>query len=351
MERAATKAERLLQIEALLLAHPNGLSQSEIARRAGVNRSTIHRSLPDLTRRFAVYETDDGRLVIDRDQYLTQVRLTLHEALAVHLAARLMATRTDKHNPHAASALRKLGVALEKLAPLISSHLAASADVMDDAARRHDPAYLHTLETLTRAWSQGQMVRVWHRHEESGRVFDYEFAPYFIEPYAVGQTSHVIGWREPPGALRTFKIERIERIQLIERRYTIPADFEPRELLADAWGIWYTEAEPVEVVLRFHPRVAGRVQETRWHGSQRIEQHPDGGLIWRARVAEPQEMLPWIRGWGADVEVLEPDDLRRELMRETKRLMRLYEVSDTGIISNNDSDYDDLRAQELFRRT
>jgi hypothetical protein len=29
--------------------------------------------------------------------------MTLHEATALHLAARLMATRMDKHNPHAAA--------------------------------------------------------------------------------------------------------------------------------------------------------------------------------------------------------------------------------------------------------
>jgi CRISPR-associated endonuclease/helicase Cas3 len=77
MERALGKAERLLQIEALLLAHPEGLSQAEIARKLGVNRSTIHRYLPELTTRFYVYEEDDGRLAIDRDRYLTQVRLTI----------------------------------------------------------------------------------------------------------------------------------------------------------------------------------------------------------------------------------------------------------------------------------
>jgi len=323
MERAVGKAERLLQIESLLLGHPEGLTQAEIARRTGVNRSTIHRYLPDLGNRFTVYDTDDGRLAIDRDHYLTNVRLTLHESMALHLAARLMDTRTDKQNPHAAAALRKLGLALERLAPRISEHLKASAEVMEDQAQRHDPTYLAVLETLTRAWSEGRVAHLWHRMPD-GKVFDYDFGPYFIEPYAVGQTTHAIGWREPPGAVRTFKLERIQRIELTDKPYTTPADFDPGELLADAWGIWYTEAEPVEVVLKFHPRVAGRVRETRWHRSEEVEELPDGYLLWRARVAEPQEMLPWIRGWGGDLEVLAPEQLRAQMMGEARRTAAVY---------------------------
>ena len=45
MERAANKAERLLQMEQLLLAHPNGLRRAEIARRLGVHRWTVTRHL------------------------------------------------------------------------------------------------------------------------------------------------------------------------------------------------------------------------------------------------------------------------------------------------------------------
>ncbi len=330
LERAANKSERLLQIEALLLAHPEGLSQSELARRLGVNRSTINRDLPDLTARFAVYETDDGRLCIDRDHYLANVRFTLHEALSLHLAARLMATSTDKQNPHAAAALRKLGIALEKLAPLISEHLKDSADVMDDAARYHDPVYLDVLETLTRAWSLGRKVSLKHQLPDQS-ITEYTFSPYFVEPYAVGQSTHTIGWREPPGALRTFKVERIRAAKLLDTPYTIPPDFDARALLADAWGIWYTEKAPVTVRLRFHPNVAARVQETHWHRSAVTTLQSDGYLLWEAQIAEPREMLPWIRGWGGDVEVLEPEEAREELLEETQRLVKLYALGTSQV--------------------
>lgn len=328
MERAANKSERLSQLQHLLLSFPQGLHKAEIARKLNVNRSTIARYIAELSGShdvpIPIYEEDDGLIKIDRDQYLNNIALTIHEAMSIHLATRLMATRMDKHNPYAASALRKLGQSLERFAPAISRHLLISAGVMDDAAQRYDPNYLRVLEILTRAWSENRLVHVWHIYEKTGQVFEYDFAPYFIEPYAVGQTTHVIGLRTPPNELRTFKIERIQRIELLEKTYQIPADFDPQEKLKDAWGIWYTEAEPEQVVLKFHPKVAKRVKETRWHRSEELVEEADGYLLWRAWIAEPREMLPFVRGWGADCEVLEPDWLRNELIGEARRLAQQY---------------------------
>ncbi|MDN5272115.1 CRISPR-associated helicase Cas3' [Chloroflexus sp. MS-CIW-1] len=334
MKRAANKAERLLQIEQLLLAHPEGLTQAELARRLGVDRSTILRNLADAPKH--IYEEPDGRLKIDRRADLINVRLNLHEALAVHLAARLLATRMDRQNRHAAAALRKLGHAIERWAARLSQHVLQAADVMDDAARRDDPVYLSVLECLTEAWANERKVRIWHQPETGEEVLEYLLSPYFIEPYAIGQTTHIIGkarllegrgWSVEK--MRTFKIERIRRAELTTEAYRIPDDFDPRIYLADAWGIWTSEKDPVEVTLRFSSRVARRVQESRWHRSERTEPQPDGSLVWRAKIAEPKEMLPWIRGWGADVEVLAPPWLRKTLEAEVKKMAKVYGV-DSG---------------------
>ncbi len=322
MSRAQNKATRINQIELLLLANPEGLTQAEIARRLHVDRSTIHRYSADLPGH--IYEETDGRWKLDRTADLINIRLNLNEALAVHLASRLLATRMDRQNPHAASALRKLGAAMERWAARISRHVLQSADVMDEAAQRHDPVYLQALENLTQAWAEQHQVKLWYRKNPADVLQVHIFCPYFIEPYAVGQATHVIGFSETRQHMRTFKVERIERSEIQREGYMIPETFDPRDLLADAWGIWYTGCEPVEVVLKFHPRVAQRVKETRWHRSSSEEDLPDGSLLWRARVAEVQEMLPWVRGWGCMVEVLAPATLRETMQEEARELMKLY---------------------------
>lgn len=324
MNPSVKKAGRLLQVEALLLAnYPNAMTQAEVARRLGVDRSTINRYLTDLPD--SIYMDDDGRLSINIKASMVNLRLNLDETLAIHLGARLMATRMDRHNPHAAAALRKLAIAVEGLTPHLYRHLLAAANTMDDPTmQRQDPVFREVLETLNLGWATGRKVWVDHQPAGETRIVPYLFSVYFIEPYAVGQSTHVIGRREPPGELRTFKVERIAGATLAEQTYEIPIDFNAQALLRQAWGIWYTERPPVTVRLRFAASVASRVRESRWHPTENTQELPDGRLDWLAEIAEPREMLPWIRGWGADVEVLEPPELRSALKREARGLAELY---------------------------
>ncbi|MFN8472181.1 MAG: WYL domain-containing protein [Anaerolineae bacterium] len=324
MDRASTKAARLLQIEALLLEHaPQPLRKVDIARRVGVERWVIQRDLPDLTERFGVYENEDGRLTIDRETYLTHVRFTLHEAMAVHIAARLMATWGDKHNPHAASALRKLGLALERLAPSISSHLKVAANVMDDAAQRRDPVYLRVLETITRGWADQRQVRIAHQSARSQNTHEYLFSPYFIEPSGIGSGTYAIGYVSWFETVKTLKIERIRWAELTSTPFTVPDDFDVGTLLGSAWGVMFGE-EMQEVRLRFAPSARRRLSETVWHQDEVIEDLPDGGCRYTVCIAHPLEMKWWIRSWGPQVVVEAPEELRREMAAEAQQMAEMY---------------------------
>jgi predicted DNA-binding transcriptional regulator YafY len=136
--------------------------------------------------------------------------------------------------------------------------------------------------------------------------------PYLIEPSADSHALYLIGFDETKGGLRTFKLERIRSLAISPVAFEPPPDGEIEAALDRAWGI-VADQPVVEVVLRFAPSVASRVAETTWHPTQAVVRNADGSLTWRARVSGTLEIRPWILGWGADVEVLEPEALRAEI--------------------------------------
>lgn len=112
---AHNKAERLLQIERLLLHSERGKTQSELAKIFGVSKATIHRDIQSLSTGGYIYEDDSRRLRMDPSQYLHNVRLSMYELEALHLSARLFSRVMKFPFPHASSALRKLADAQRRV--------------------------------------------------------------------------------------------------------------------------------------------------------------------------------------------------------------------------------------------
>jgi predicted DNA-binding transcriptional regulator YafY len=318
MSRMLNRAERLRAIERMLYLAPDGMRVTEIAEACGVNRRTVYRDLDLLSVSGVPVWQEAGRFGIERERYLTTVRLNFNEAVALYMAARLLARHSDEHNPHVVTALDKLATALPEP---ISSHIARTAAYVRE--RPINDRYIQVLEAITLAWSLQRKVRLWYRSPRSGKVRQRDFSPYFIEPSGIGYACYVIGFDDWSSEMRTFKLERLERAQMLDQAYQIPEDFDPNQYLETSWGIMHGEEE-VEVVLQFSPAVTSRVKESVWHPSQEIDDLKDGGCLFTVRVSEPKEMQPWIRSWGAEVEVLSPPSLRQELAQEATRMAAVY---------------------------
>jgi predicted DNA-binding transcriptional regulator YafY len=94
-------------------------------------------------------------------------------------------------------------------------------------------------------------------------------------------------------------------------------------MLGHAWGIW-TSDHPVDVLLRFTPRIASRVIATTWHESQEVRELSNGGIELQLLIAEPTEIRNWILGWGQECEVVAPASLRESIRSELQSALAAY---------------------------
>ena len=326
-ERLEVKRDRLARLlgvlAALRAAGDAGIRPAEIARRTGMSKRTVYRDLRalDSELRFPVW-SEGGRWGVEGGAFLPPLRLTLPEAMAVFLSARLVTRYADKYEPQLASAFQKLE---EGLPEALREHVERTLD--DLARRRVDPDFNRHVEDLTRAWADRRVVRFRYapaRYDGNEREPRWaEVRPYLLEPSLATHALYLIGFDETKGALRTFKVERILDLSLTPRTFEAPESGNLEATLRRAWDIIADQPE-TEVVLRFEARVSARVREATWHPSQEVRELADGSLEWRARVAGTIEIRLWILSWGDEVEVIAPAALRDDVAGTLDRAAGRY---------------------------
>ena len=321
MSRSMNKAECLVEMERLYLQR--AYSDAEMAERLGVDRTTAYRYRIELTPDYFIVQDDTGRWKIDRTRYLSNIRVNLYESLSLYLASRRASQHSQIAGLHAASALEKLSGTLRQ--PMTDRLVKAADKVL---AQKVNPERVAIFETIARGWVERIPVRIHYRGLSARSTTIHHIQPYLIEPSPWSDSVYVIAQSDVIKNIVPFQIKRMQQASLATGQFTLPEDFDEDTLLKHAWGIWSREAEPEIVRLKFAPgSAARRLRESAWHPLETVTDSEDGGCTWEAPIAEWTEMLPWIRGWGADCEVMEPKGLRESLEKETKRLMHLYQIS------------------------
>ncbi len=317
------RVARLTRVVRLLQANPNGIRIDDLAKRVGMSKRTAYRDLVALQDELKIGTwSENGTWGVMDDSFMPTLQLTRQEAMAIVLAARLMVRYADKYDPALASTFEKLGGILPRA---LAEHVEQTLAILAKAPR--DERFSDHVETLTRAWAERRVVTIDYEPAKYGPQSTRRTAtvrPYLIEPSLQTHALYLIGYDEEREGLRTFKIERIRAISMTPRTFEPPDPAATQDALRGAWDI-IADQSPIEVVLRFVPDVAARVQETIWHPSQTIALEEDGSLIWRGTVAGPVEIRLWIMSWGDEVEVLEPADLRADVRDRLGRARARYE--------------------------
>lgn len=315
------KSILLLQMVDLLRERP-GLNIVQLSSTLGRSERTIYRYLESLSAELhtPVYCEHGGYYIAERS---VEGRLDLSpkEVLAVRLA--LTSNALIKSGPfgdHARSAWKKIECALtsdavESVQASVKRH---SIQPTPYSAAVEEPGISGQVAD---AIERNKRLRVLYRSQRIG-----ETKELLIDPYALVFRRHnwyVVANSKSHSHLIQLKLIRIIRVTDTGASFQLPSDFSIDRFYARSWEMWTSEQEQL-VRVKFSPRVAGIIRENKRHPTQVLEDTPDGGVIFSARVAGTEEIGFWILSWGADAEVLEPWELRSSIEETASRMARLY---------------------------
>ena len=312
-------ATRLITLIMLLQRRPNQKA-AELANQLGVSVRTIQRYVGMLDEMgIPVYSErgPHGGFSLVRGYKMPPLVFTPDEAVAVYLGTSLVGEMWGRlYQDAARGALAKL----DNVLPDEQRHEVAWARrtlLATDMHRADWTPLAPSLEKLRRATRERRRVTMVYRGRSQPESLQRD-----LDPYALVHRWgwwYVIGHCHLRGAVRTFRVDRIVELTLLDRTFDVLADFDIEEYLA---------AEPhtqprVQVRIRFAPEAALMALDDRafW---ETVEEQPDGSLVvtfaapdleWPARVA---------LSYGPHAVVLEPDELRCLVSERARAIAAQY---------------------------
>ncbi len=151
---------------------------------------------------------------------------------------------------------------------------------------------------------------------------DIIFSPYFLKRYK--QRWYMLGMREKDGNIRTYALDRIKELTLLQQTFIMPAELTAADYFGTVIGITTSQAPVHEVRLRTSLQQAKYLRALPLHASQQEEVHDDYS-IFSYRLQLNYELVHEIIGFGDAVKVLDPPELRLMVTEALRAALSQYE--------------------------
>lgn len=262
----------------------------------------------------------NGYFLTDLSWTLPAFQLTEGELVSVFLAERLI--RQYRGTPFETDLARAFERITRMLPEEITVSLAAAADTLSVTPCVLTTQDVDTFHCLTNAIQQSRQLRLlyWSASQncETDRIVD----PLHLS--LVDNDWYLIAYCHTRQEIRMFSTVRIRGSEPTGQKFQRPDDFDITKYLGNSFRAVRGESDQIwNVRLRFGPEMSGRISEKVWHHTQTLEPQSNGSVIMNLQVSSLIELRRWVLYWGADCQVLEPEELKCDVMLTAQRILEL----------------------------
>ena len=135
-----------------------------------------------------------------------------------------------------------------------------------------------------------------------------------VDPYGFIVSNgrvYLVGYDHGRTDMRVFAVDNVSDLAVTPQTFEKPADFNLEAYGADSVSGVVHAAAVTDVTVRFSPVIAKAAAAASTARHRRVVPRDGGGVEITYRVADPLEIVRWSLGWGAEAEVVAPDEARR----------------------------------------
>ncbi|MBQ9576853.1 MAG: WYL domain-containing protein [Muribaculaceae bacterium] len=205
----------------------------------------------------------------------------------------------------------------------MSGMLSNAHDISERIMLENVPSAREHLPVIIDALKQNRRIRFSYKSYVRARPTDgIVLEPYFVKIFK--QLWYVIGLNVKDGLIKTYSLDRISQLNLLQDTFTMPAGIKPSEFFKDCFGIITNQNSPKRIVLRVEPTQAKYFRALPLHRSQQEEVH-DNYSIFSYVMRITYDLKEELMSHGASIEVLEPKELKTLIRTELQQALNNYQ--------------------------
>lgn len=190
----------------------------------------------------------------------------------------------------------------------LNNVLHENADMKDRIFMEKVPSSERFLTDIISAMRDFRVIRLCYQSFRHPEPFCFNVRPYCVKYFK--QRWYLLG--DSDLGLRIYSLDRFVDMEELEERFEIPKGFDAEEYFGNYFGVIIGE-EPEDVKIRVVPDQVKYFRTLPMHGSQRETAQEDGSSVFSYHIAPTFDFVQEILSHGADVEVLEPAELRESI--------------------------------------
>ena len=190
----------------------------------------------------------------------------------------------------------------------LNNVLNENADMKDRILMEKVPSSERFLTDIISAMRDFRVISLCYQSFRHPEPFCFNVRPYCVKYFK--QRWYLLG--DSDLGLRIYSLDRFVDMEELEEHFEIPKGFDAEEYFGNYFGVIIGE-EPEDVKIRVVPDQVKYFRTLPLHGSQRETVQEDGSSVFSYHIAPTFDFVQEILSHGADVEVLEPAELRESV--------------------------------------
>lgn len=204
----------------------------------------------------------------------------------------------------------------------LSGMLSHARDISSRIILEHVPSAREHLPVIIEALKQNRrIVFSYKSYQRKLPTASIVFEPYFVKIFK--QLWYVIGLNVKDGMIKTYALDRMSSLNLMQETFNMPAEVNPAGFFKDCFGIITNKNSAKRIVLRVESTQAKYLRALPLHSSQMEEVHDNYSLFtYKMRIT--YDLKEEIMSHGAAIEVLEPKELKVLIVNELTQALENY---------------------------